>query len=174
VTRVVGFTESDAERIAQTVRLSETTRRPQARTTGRYSPIPQDVTRAIYVVEYHDFYRLRRWDGTDAGRTTGPNLYAWKPGILRPLSANIYTYTVTINGVDSVEVTDGVTTEDWEIKPKIRVNFTDTIIVDCERVDAALCSSQLSADLASAGITIADVAYQDLNIQGRVWAVSQQ
>ena len=37
MTRVVGFTESDAARIADAVRLSETTRRPQTRTTGRYA-----------------------------------------------------------------------------------------------------------------------------------------
>ncbi len=127
--------------------------------------------RAIYVTEYHDFYALRLWNGVDADRTTGESVFAWKPGALRQNAALLNLTINSIPAVDAVNVTDGTLSEAWELRPPIRSNYTDTLIVPAEPIDSALCSSSLSADLTAAGIDIEDIKYQDLNIMAREWAV---
>jgi hypothetical protein len=170
----VVFSPQDGLRIAATVRRVEglptqiNASNPSAR--SRWTA---DVQRAIYAVEYHDFYQLRKWDGVDANRTTGEIIYAWKPALLRPVAVQLYGWTITIVSVDEIVTVNSTKTEALKIQPAIRLDYSDTLISDAQPIDSALCSGQLSADLSTAGITIDQIVYQDLNILGRVFLPTQ-
>ncbi len=168
----LGLPTADAQRrISRSVRVTENLTEEPAKRRRIATDDPGPFL-AIYAAEYHDFYALYLWDGVDANRTAGRVVYAWKPSLLRPLAANLYAYTVTIHTIDSITVDDGTTSETWEVRPALRLNYTATRICFSKPLDTAVCSSSLAADLTAAGITIDKIIYDDLNTNGRAWSVS--
>lgn len=155
-------------RVSRTVRVVEgDVGKAQAR---RRVVSDDQVLRAVYTDEFSDFYKLRIWDGVSANRTAGIVVYAWKPATLRPTTTYLNNLTsLTITGVGAITATDASGSEDWEIRPAIRLNYTDTLLVQAPIIDSALCSANLTTDLSSASITRDKIIYQDLNICGRVW-----